>query len=161
MTRRDLGAPCEVRPPSGVCVILSSAVKRLGLFRPGDSRQVSAPVPIQFKGGTDAPLLHSAPSFRWPTMPAVAITPDMLVSHAAAVIHEHASSRDRGLLLALLTYAPTEKGRVGVANKIIHGENMHSEDPTTDWGHLQQTADFYWRNIIIPGATRTTPCVGV
>ena len=79
------------------------------------------------------------------------ITSDALVDHAATVVRERAAPRDREFLLALLMYAPSEKGRLNIANKIIHVGNGYVGEQE-HWAHLQQLSDFYWRHIILPGA---------
>ena len=59
---------------------------------------------------------------------------------------------DRALLLALLDFAPNDRGKANIANRVLHcGDTYTGEkDP---WVHVGQLADFFWRNIILPGAS--------
>ncbi|KAI1795684.1 hypothetical protein LXA43DRAFT_1167307 [Ganoderma leucocontextum] len=78
------------------------------------------------------------------------ITLDTLVSRAALVVRQHASQRDQDLLLAVLQYAPNEKGKANVANKILHCGDAFKGPQKEDSCHFAQLADFFWRNIIVP-----------
>ncbi|OSD07098.1 hypothetical protein PYCCODRAFT_1431278 [Trametes coccinea BRFM310] len=83
-------------------------------------------------------------------MPAltVAAAAENPAAAAAAVVRQYAHPRDQALLLALLQYAPNDKGRANVAHKIIQcGDSYKSEG---DSRCLSQVADFFWRNVILP-----------
>ncbi|KAI8993893.1 hypothetical protein BD414DRAFT_534974 [Trametes punicea] len=81
-------------------------------------------------------------------MPALTVAAENITAAAAAVIRQHAHPRDQALLLALLEYAPSEKGRANVAHKIIQcGDSYKAEG---DSRCLSQVADFFWRNLILP-----------
>ena len=78
-----------------------------------------------------------------------AIISENIIGRAAAAIHEHAAARDQALLLALLEYAPTEKGKLNIASRILQCSDTCREQGC--WSHIGQLADFFWRNIVIPG----------
>ncbi|KAI0665941.1 hypothetical protein C8Q78DRAFT_1072710 [Trametes maxima] len=81
-------------------------------------------------------------------MPAPVSSTDCPAARAAAVVRQHAHPRDQALLLALLQYAPNEKGRDNVAQKMIQcGDSYKAEG---DARCLSQVADFFWRNVILP-----------
>ncbi|KAI0762092.1 hypothetical protein BD413DRAFT_585476 [Trametes elegans] len=81
-------------------------------------------------------------------MPAPTAAPDSPAARAAAVIQQYAHQRDQAILLALLEYAPNEKGRANVAHKIINcGDSYKAEG---DSRCLSQVADFFWRNVVLP-----------
>lgn len=80
------------------------------------------------------------------------LTPDALVNRAARLVRQHASQRDQDLLLAVLQYAPSERGRTNVANKILCCGAAYKGPHKEDSCHFAQLADFFWRNIIVPGA---------
>lgn len=89
-------------------------------------------------------------------MPApVTSLPESPAARAAAVVRQHAHPRDQALLLALLEYAPNEKGRANVAHKVIHAGDFHHTDG--DSRCLAQVADFFWRNVILPGNAAAEP----
>ena len=81
-----------------------------------------------------------------------ATSDNSLVNRAALAVRQHASQRDQDLLLAVLQCAPNERGRANVANKILHCGDAYKEAKKLDSCHFAQLADFFWRNIIVPGA---------
>ena len=80
------------------------------------------------------------------------ITSNVLVGRAVTAVREHATPHDRDFLLTLLAYAPSEKGKVNIANKILHGGDTYVGE-VEHWGHLRLLSDFYWRNIVVPGTS--------
>ncbi|KAI0368357.1 hypothetical protein BV20DRAFT_1022857 [Pilatotrama ljubarskyi] len=81
-------------------------------------------------------------------MPALTAPPESPAARAAAVVRQHAHPRDQALLLALLEYAPNDKGRANIAHKIIQcGDSYKAEG---DSRCLSQVADYFWRNVILP-----------
>ena len=81
-----------------------------------------------------------------------AITSDTLVERAATIVREHAPERDQALLLALLEYAPSSRGRLNIAAKILHCGDTYAGEKDR-WAHVGQLADHFWRNIVLPGAS--------
>ena len=81
-----------------------------------------------------------------------ATSDNSLVNRAALAVRQHASQRDQDLLLAVLQCAPNERGRANVANKILHCGDAYKGAKKLDICHFAQLADFFWRNIIVPGA---------
>ncbi|KAI0705077.1 hypothetical protein C8T65DRAFT_653143 [Cerioporus squamosus] len=79
-----------------------------------------------------------------------AITSENIIGRAVAAVREHAAVRDQALLLALLEYAPSEKGKLNIANKILQCGDTYYNDERNYWSHTGQLADFFWRHIIIP-----------
>ncbi|TFK81067.1 hypothetical protein K466DRAFT_604815 [Polyporus arcularius HHB13444] len=80
-----------------------------------------------------------------------AITSENIIGRAVVAVREHAAVRDQPLLLALLEYAPNEKGKLNIANKILHCGDTYTEPEEQDcWGHMPQLSDFFWRHIVIP-----------
>lgn len=92
-------------------------------------------------------------------MPALVPLPESPAARAVAVVQLYAHPRDQALLLALLKYAPNEKGRANIAHKIIHAGDFHHTDG--DSRCLGQVADFFWRNVILPGnaAAESFTCI--
>ncbi len=85
-----------------------------------------------------------------------AITSENIIGRAVVAVREHAAVRDQPLLLALLEYAPNEKGKLNIANKILHCGDTYTEPEEQDcWGHMPQLSDFFWRHIVIPGEQRS------
>ena len=85
-------------------------------------------------------------------MPALTVATESqsLAAEATTIVRKFAHLRDQALLLALLEYAPNEKAKANVAHKIIQcGDSYKSEG---DSRCLSQVADFFWRNVILPGS---------
>ncbi|KAI0744199.1 hypothetical protein C8Q80DRAFT_1272767 [Daedaleopsis nitida] len=78
-----------------------------------------------------------------------AITPEALVERAAAVVREHTQERDQALLLAMLDFAPNERGKLNIANKILHCGETYTRQKDR-WAYVGRLADFFWRNIVLP-----------
>ncbi|PIL35860.1 hypothetical protein GSI_01520 [Ganoderma sinense ZZ0214-1] len=81
-------------------------------------------------------------------MPSLSL--DALVNRAAHAVRQHASQRDQDLLLAVLQYAPNDKGKANVANKILHCGAAYKGPQKENSSHFAQLSDFFWRNIIVP-----------
>ncbi|OJT12492.1 hypothetical protein TRAPUB_10969 [Trametes pubescens] len=90
-------------------------------------------------------------------MPALAPLSESPSARAAAIVRLYAHPRDQALLLALLEYAPSEKGRTNLAHKVIHAGDFHHIDG--DSRCLGQVADFFWRNVILPGNAAAEPFI--
>ncbi|KAM5540234.1 hypothetical protein V8D89_006053 [Ganoderma adspersum] len=81
-------------------------------------------------------------------MPSLSL--DALVNRAALTVRQHASQRDQDLLLAVLQYAPNDKGKANVANKILHCGAAYKGPQKDNSCHFAQLSDFFWQNIIVP-----------
>ena len=71
----------------------------------------------------------------------------MTVQTAHAEIEKHAPKKDKALLRAMLEYAPSDQGKLSIASHILQSVDAN------DVSKLDQLADSYWVNVILPGAS--------